>query len=76
MVNQTSDRRCYEDACYLLLLSPLRPDSFHACPIPLNRRLTGRVVGMSSRNESIASRLNQFLHHLLSGFPTRLDIER
>lgn len=52
----------------LLLVSPLRSGSLHACPIALNRRLTWRIVGVTSRDEAFASSLNQFLDYLLSRF--------
>lgn len=53
----------------LLLIGPFRSGRLHARPIALNRRLTWRIVGVTSRDEPFASSLNQLLHHLLSGFP-------
>jgi len=59
----------------LLLISPFRSGRLHARAIPLNGRLIWRIVGVTSRDQTIASRLNQLLHYLLSGFSLLLWLD-
>jgi hypothetical protein len=59
----------------LLLIGPCRRGGLHARAIPLNGRLTWRIVGVTSRDQTIASRLNQLLHYLLSGFSLLLWLD-